>query len=390
MDLQTQLKEVTDGLDEVEYVQQQLSDLLSDKSQEIPSDAAYITFADPKANFCDEDIETPLILHHGKHMQVSLSVLHAGQVIHREHHSQDQIIIPVTGNIAVSDFVNTHEVYQNEVVVIPGDTGHKVIHRGTKPAKLLTIYSPKAHEGSRYEWPEEDEPFSADDKKGRVDLVYSISPLEALASSKTAYQTDIACTKHTTVGIASIVAKTNTADRRKLEHISWNREGYFIVLSGNGIISVGQVEASVSNGDLIYCAGMESETDSNYKIIPQDSSTLFVLYVTSNAHAAECKPPLACGKSGIPLVLEMAAEELQLPPILHAGTVPTPMILDTYVAEEIPETEAVEVRNKLLEDIRGGVQLRKTPERKAVENTNTLKDQLMTALAKRREQLEKE
>lgn len=92
------------------------------------------------------------VLFTGKHLQLTVMSLAAGEDIGREVHPHlDQFIRVEEGAASVElgpsehEVTERHELGPDEAVIIPGGTWHNVINRGSEPLKLYSIYSPPEH-----------------------------------------------------------------------------------------------------------------------------------------------------------------------------------------------------------------------------------------------------
>lgn len=85
------------------------------------------------------------VLYTGKHSQLVLMSLKAGEEIGEEIHDVDQFLRVEKGSgQAILDGV-THEVQDGSAIVVPAGAKHNVINTGEGELKLYTIYSPAHH-----------------------------------------------------------------------------------------------------------------------------------------------------------------------------------------------------------------------------------------------------
>lgn len=355
----------------------------------LPGKEDYVIYRNPKQVF-EGPIQPARILHNGTHIQCSISTLESGQTINRESHPQDQAILVINGSLAVQDASGVHEVHEGQMAIIPGNLQHKVAHRGAGTVKSITFYSPKAHDGETYDWPEEDEPMKPMALK-EDQRVYVFDPIRALLSHKEAFQTDVVCTSHMSIGIATILNSNAYSNSDAFHATMWNREGFYFVLSGAGMLRVGDAKQPVSTNDLVYCAGLESEEpDYRFKASKSGASNvhsnaLYLVYCTNTSHKSQLRPPLACWRADSVESVEPADQST----IIHADTIPSPVMVEVYAEEKpIPRDISSSRHNNLLEQIRQGKVLRRVEETAVEKNTNILEDQIRNAINARRQLIE--
>lgn len=86
------------------------------------------------------------VLFTGKHVQLVVMTLQAGQEIGQETHPDvDQFIRIESGTARVNLGDEQHQLDPGFAVVIPAGVPHNVINTGTEPLHLYTLYSPPEH-----------------------------------------------------------------------------------------------------------------------------------------------------------------------------------------------------------------------------------------------------
>jgi len=86
------------------------------------------------------------VLYTGKHLQLVLMTLQAGEEIGREvHEGHDQFfrIEEGKGRIDIDD--NSYNVQDDDAMIVPAGAWHNVVNTGTAPLRLYTLYSPPEH-----------------------------------------------------------------------------------------------------------------------------------------------------------------------------------------------------------------------------------------------------
>jgi len=104
------------------------------------------------------------VLYTGKHMQLVLMTLQAGEEIGREvHEGHDQFfrIEEGQGRISIDD--NEYDVKDDDAMIVPAGAWHNVVNTGSTPLRLYTLYGPPEHrEGVLH-------PTKADEKEEHFD-----------------------------------------------------------------------------------------------------------------------------------------------------------------------------------------------------------------------------
>lgn len=86
------------------------------------------------------------VLYTGKHMQLVLMTLQAGEEIGREvHEGHDQFfrIEAGQGRITIDD--QEHDVQDDDAMIVPAGAWHNVVNTGKAPLRLYTLYGPPEH-----------------------------------------------------------------------------------------------------------------------------------------------------------------------------------------------------------------------------------------------------
>ena len=86
------------------------------------------------------------VLYTGKHLQLVLMTLQAGEEIGREvHEGHDQFfrIEEGKGRIDIDD--NSYNVQDDDAMIVPAGAWHNVVNTGTAPLRLYTLYGPPEH-----------------------------------------------------------------------------------------------------------------------------------------------------------------------------------------------------------------------------------------------------
>ncbi len=98
----------------------------------------------------NENFRTTLFT--GQQMQLTVMSLEPGEEIGLEMHDHtDQFLRVEQGSAKVTmgpskdEVADTHELSDDEVVIIPGGTWHNVENTGDEPLKLYSLYSPPEH-----------------------------------------------------------------------------------------------------------------------------------------------------------------------------------------------------------------------------------------------------
>ncbi len=86
------------------------------------------------------------VLYTGKHLQLVLMSLKAGEEIGEETHKEnDQFFRFESGNGKCVIDGNNYQVTDGDVIIIPAGARHNVINTGEKELKMYTIYAPPHH-----------------------------------------------------------------------------------------------------------------------------------------------------------------------------------------------------------------------------------------------------
>lgn len=104
-----------------------------------------------------ENTDYRRVFYTAKHSQLVLMSLAPGEEIGEEVHHLDQFIRFEEGRGKVMLDGVTHEVKDDDAVVIPEGVRHNVINTGTDHLKLYTIYSPPEHKDGTVEKTKADE-----------------------------------------------------------------------------------------------------------------------------------------------------------------------------------------------------------------------------------------
>ncbi|MBI5044886.1 MAG: cupin domain-containing protein [Candidatus Levybacteria bacterium] len=89
------------------------------------------------------------VLYTGKNSQVVLMSIKPGEEIGEETHPTiDQIFIMVDGDEEVEVIIDGVPSWMDEhgILFVPAGTRHNILNKGNESLKLLSIYSPPAHE----------------------------------------------------------------------------------------------------------------------------------------------------------------------------------------------------------------------------------------------------
>lgn len=86
------------------------------------------------------------VVYTGKHMQLVLMTLKPGDEIGAEvHEDRDQFFRIEEGSGEVVIDGKTHQVEDDDAVIVPAGARHNVINTGDGPLKLYTLYGPPEH-----------------------------------------------------------------------------------------------------------------------------------------------------------------------------------------------------------------------------------------------------
>lgn len=86
------------------------------------------------------------VLYTGKHLQLVLMTLQAGEEIGAEvHEGHDQFfrIEEGRGRVTIDD--NSYEVEDDDAIIVPAGARHNVVNTGSEPLRLYTLYGPPEH-----------------------------------------------------------------------------------------------------------------------------------------------------------------------------------------------------------------------------------------------------
>ena len=104
------------------------------------------------------------VLYTGKHMQLVLMTLQAGEEIGVEvHEGHDQFFRIEEGHGRVMIDDNTYDIADDDAIIVPAGARHNVINTGTGPLRLYTLYGPPEHRHDVLH------PAKADDKEEHFD-----------------------------------------------------------------------------------------------------------------------------------------------------------------------------------------------------------------------------
>lgn len=86
------------------------------------------------------------VLYTGKHMQLVLMTLKAGEEIGAEtHEGHDQFFRVEAGRGEVVIDGRSVPIQDDDAIIVPAGARHNVINTGTEPLKLYTLYGPPEH-----------------------------------------------------------------------------------------------------------------------------------------------------------------------------------------------------------------------------------------------------
>ena len=86
------------------------------------------------------------VLYTGKHMQLVLMTLQPGEDIGEEVHPDiDQFFRIEEGRGTVRIDGASHDVEDDDAIIVPAGARHNVINSGDAPLKLYTLYGPPEH-----------------------------------------------------------------------------------------------------------------------------------------------------------------------------------------------------------------------------------------------------
>lgn len=86
------------------------------------------------------------VVYTGKYLQLVLMTLQPGEEIGSEvHEDHDQFFRVEDGKGEVIIDNQTHQIEDDDAVIVPAGARHNVINTGDEPLKLYTIYGPPEH-----------------------------------------------------------------------------------------------------------------------------------------------------------------------------------------------------------------------------------------------------
>lgn len=86
------------------------------------------------------------VLYTGKHLQLVLMTLQAGEEIGAEvHEGHDQFFRIEEGQGTVTIDGNEYKVKDDDAIIVPAGARHNVVNTGTEPLRLYTLYGPPEH-----------------------------------------------------------------------------------------------------------------------------------------------------------------------------------------------------------------------------------------------------
>lgn len=103
-------------------------------------------FVDDIEKLTVENSDFRRVLYTGRHLQLVLMTLQAGEEIGAEvHDGHDQFFRFEEGEGAVEIDGNRSPVKADDAVIVPAGARHNVINTGSGPLKLYTLYGPPEH-----------------------------------------------------------------------------------------------------------------------------------------------------------------------------------------------------------------------------------------------------
>jgi mannose-6-phosphate isomerase-like protein (cupin superfamily) len=86
------------------------------------------------------------VVYTGKYLQLVLMTLQPGEEIGAEvHEDHDQFFRVEDGKGEVIIDNRTHQIEDDDAIIVPAGARHNVINTGDEPLKLYTIYGPPEH-----------------------------------------------------------------------------------------------------------------------------------------------------------------------------------------------------------------------------------------------------
>lgn len=86
------------------------------------------------------------VVYTGKYLQLVLMTLQPGEEIGAEvHEDHDQFFRVEDGKGEVIIDNQTHQIEDDDAIIVPAGARHNVINTGDEPLKLYTIYGPPEH-----------------------------------------------------------------------------------------------------------------------------------------------------------------------------------------------------------------------------------------------------
>lgn len=103
-------------------------------------------FVDDIEKLTEENDNFRKVLYTGKHMQLVLMTLQAGEEIGLEvHEGHDQFFRIEEGEGEVIIDGTTTKIEDDDAIIVPAGAEHNVVNTGNEPLRLYTIYSPPEH-----------------------------------------------------------------------------------------------------------------------------------------------------------------------------------------------------------------------------------------------------
>lgn len=103
-------------------------------------------FVDDIEKLTEENDNFRKVLYTGKHMQLVLMTLQAGEEIGLEvHEGHDQFFRIEEGKGEVVIDGTTTKIEDDDAIIVPAGAEHNVVNTGNEPLRLYTIYSPPEH-----------------------------------------------------------------------------------------------------------------------------------------------------------------------------------------------------------------------------------------------------
>ena len=103
-------------------------------------------FVDDIEDLSHENDDFRRVLYTGKHLQLVLMSLKAGEDIGEEvHNGRDQFFRVEKGKGQIVIDGTTHKIKSGDAMLVPAGARHNVINTGDKSLKLYTLYGPPNH-----------------------------------------------------------------------------------------------------------------------------------------------------------------------------------------------------------------------------------------------------